>query len=72
MARDRPRCPAVPNLGIQRTALRAAADTGLFLRIAGAATAAAGLLCLPVGYGIDPKRDLSAFSNLADIGILSP
>jgi len=26
-------------------------------------------LCLPVGYGINPKRDLSAFSNVADMGM---
>ena len=31
--------------------------------------AAIGIVCLPVGYGITPKRDLSAFNNLADTGI---
>ncbi len=41
----------------------------LLLRIGGAASLAAGVLCLPVGYGVNPKRDLSAFSNLADMGI---
>lgn len=41
----------------------------LLLRIAGVASMAAGLGCLPVGYGINPKRDLSAFNNLADMGV---
>ena len=41
----------------------------LVLRIVGVATAAAGLVCLPVGYGINPKRDLSVFNNLADTGM---
>ena len=27
-----------------------------------------GLICLPVGYGHSPKRDLSAFNNFADLG----
>lgn len=39
------------------------------LQIAGAAVAALGVLCLPVGFGVNPKRDLSAFFNLADMGI---
>ena len=25
-------------------------------------------MCLPLGFGISPKRDLSAFSNIADTG----
>jgi hypothetical protein len=41
----------------------------LLLRIVGVAIAAFGLVCLPVGYSINPKRDLSAFNNLADTGI---
>ena len=41
----------------------------LRLRILGVAIAAVGLMCLPVGYGINPKRDLSAFNNLSDTGI---
>jgi hypothetical protein len=41
----------------------------LLLRVVGVAIAAAGLVCLPVGYGINPKRDLSVFNNLADTGI---
>lgn len=48
------------------------AQAKLFLRIAGVASAAVGVLCLQVGYGISPKRDLSAFSNLADMGIFLP
>jgi hypothetical protein len=27
-----------------------------------------GLMCLPVGYGNKPNRDLSAFNNFADLG----
>ena len=27
-----------------------------------------GVLCLPVGIGVSPKRDLSVFFNLADMG----
>jgi hypothetical protein len=41
----------------------------LVLRIAGVATTAAGVTCFPVGYGINPKRDLSVFNNLADTGM---
>jgi len=41
----------------------------VFLRIVGLAIAAAGLMCLPVGYGINPRRDLSVFNNLADTGM---
>jgi hypothetical protein len=44
-------------------------QTKLFLRIGGVVSVAGGALCLPVGYGINPKRDLSVFSNLADTGI---
>jgi hypothetical protein len=28
-----------------------------------------GILCLPVGLGVSPKRDLSGFFNLADVGL---
>ena len=41
----------------------------LILRIAGVASIAGGALCFPVGYGVNPKRDLSVFSNLADMGL---
>jgi hypothetical protein len=41
----------------------------LTLRFSGAIALAIGVMCLPVGYGISPKRDLSAFSNLADMGL---
>jgi hypothetical protein len=27
-----------------------------------------GFMCLPAGYGANPKRDLSLFSNFADLG----
>jgi multisubunit Na+/H+ antiporter MnhB subunit len=39
------------------------------VQIAGMAIAAVGVLCLPVGFGVNPKRDLSAFFNLADMGL---
>jgi heme/copper-type cytochrome/quinol oxidase subunit 1 len=41
-----------------------------WVRIIGVLVTAAGLLCLPVGIGVSPKRDLSFFSNLADLNIL--
>jgi len=44
-------------------------QTKLVVRIAGVVSIAGGALCLPVGYGINPKRDLSVFSNLADTSI---
>ena len=43
--------------------------TKLLLRIAGVASAAVGLGCFPVGYGVNPMRDMSLFENLADTGI---
>ena len=27
-----------------------------------------GVMCVPVGWGVNPKRDQSAFLNLADMG----
>ena len=27
-----------------------------------------GVMFMPIGYGVSPKRDLSAFSNVADTG----
>jgi hypothetical protein len=39
------------------------------LRIAGIGTMALGLLCFPAGAGLNPKRDLSVFANLADLGL---
>ena len=39
----------------------------LFLRIGGTLCFLTGIMCLPVGYGVSPKRDLSAFKNLADM-----
>jgi len=40
-----------------------------WLRAAGILILAIGVLCLPLGIGISPKRDLSVFSNLADAGL---
>ena len=37
------------------------------MRIIGVCVSAAGLLCLPIGIGVSPKRDLSLFHNLADL-----
>jgi hypothetical protein len=39
------------------------------LRAGGVVTFAVGLVCLPVGFGVNPKRDLSLFYNLADLGV---
>jgi hypothetical protein len=41
----------------------------LGLQIAGIAVTAVGVLYLPVGFGVNPKRDLSAFLNLTDMGL---
>ena len=38
------------------------------LRTGGTVVVAMGIVCLPVGFGISPKRDLSLFNNLADLG----
>lgn len=46
-------------------------QTKLVLRVAGVAAVAIGALCLPVGYGVNPKRHLSAFNNLVDTGIFT-
>ena len=40
-----------------------------WFRAAGILILAIGVLCLPLGIGISPKRDLSVFSNLADAGL---
>ena len=41
----------------------------LVLRFSGIVALAIGAMCFPVGFGVSPKRDLSAFSNLADMGV---
>ena len=38
------------------------------LRIGGIFAALIGVTCLPLGFGVSPKRDSSLFSNLADMG----
>ena len=38
------------------------------LRIGGIVVAGIGGMCLPIGFGDNPKRDLSLFNNLADLG----
>jgi len=38
------------------------------LRVGGTLIAVIGLLGLPLGYGVSPKRDLSVFNNVADTG----
>ena len=40
----------------------------LILRIGGVIVVLVGLMFLPVGYGNSPKRDLSVFHNIADMG----
>jgi hypothetical protein len=37
------------------------------LRVAGTGALVLGMLCAPVGLGVNPKRDQSAFHNLADM-----
>jgi uncharacterized protein YjeT (DUF2065 family) len=39
------------------------------LRAIGIVAILIGGLCSPVGYGINPERDLSVFHNLADRGM---
>jgi hypothetical protein len=39
-----------------------------YLRIAGVIMFSLGFMCLPIGYGASPKRDLSLFFNFADMG----
>jgi hypothetical protein len=38
------------------------------LRVGGIVIAAIGVLCLPLGFGVSPRRDLSFFNNLSDLG----
>jgi hypothetical protein len=38
------------------------------LRIGGTALVAVGAMCLPLGFGLSPKRDQNLFSNIADLG----
>ncbi len=38
------------------------------LRVAGIVVMVLGLICLPLSIGVSPKRDLSAFNNLVDLG----
>ena len=40
----------------------------LILRVGGVLCFACGFFCIPLGYGINPKRDLSAFYNIVDSG----
>ena len=39
-----------------------------FLRVGGIVAILVGLTCLPLGYGVSPKRDLSVFNNIVDTG----
>ena len=41
----------------------------LILRVGGVLCFACGLMLIPLGYGISPKRDLSAFNNIVDLGV---
>jgi hypothetical protein len=49
--------------------IRSMQQLRLVLRVGGLLTAAAGVLFVPVGYGISPKRDTSVFENLVDTGV---
>ena len=44
-------------------------DVTPWIRTAGIVIFALGGLCLPLGVGTSPKRDLSVFNNLADAGL---
>jgi multisubunit Na+/H+ antiporter MnhB subunit len=39
------------------------------LSLVGVVLIVLGLGCFPVGYGINPVRDLSMFENLVDLGL---
>ena len=39
------------------------------IRVAGVVISTIGFLCLPVGFGANPKRDTSLFFNFADLGL---
>jgi hypothetical protein len=39
-----------------------------FLQVAGMFALILGIICVPIGWGVNPKRDQSVFFNLADIG----
>jgi hypothetical protein len=41
----------------------------IVVRAIGTAVSMLGLLCLPVGFGASPKRDISLFSNFVDLGL---
>jgi hypothetical protein len=43
-------------------------DITAAVRVAGAVLLAIGVMCLPLGYSVNPKRDQSVFHNLADMG----
>jgi hypothetical protein len=38
------------------------------IRLAGILVLLLGGMFIPIGHGVSPKRDLSAFNNLADMG----
>ncbi len=40
-----------------------------YIKTAAIVLLAIGILCLPIGFGANPKRDTSAFYNFADLGI---
>ena len=41
----------------------------IVVRAIGTVVSMLGLLCLPVGFGANPKRDTSLFSNFVDLGL---
>ena len=40
----------------------------VFARVSGIIFLCVGLICLPIGFGDNAKRDTSLFFNLADLG----
>jgi hypothetical protein len=41
----------------------------VFVRVTGAILLILGAICMPIGFGVNPKRDQSIFNNLADMGV---
>ena len=41
----------------------------LWFKVVGLLLLVIGLMFLPAGFGVTPKRDLSVFFNLADLGV---
>jgi hypothetical protein len=40
----------------------------IIFRVGGVILSILGVMCVPIGIGVNPKRDQSVFYNLADLG----